>query len=113
MKEIETLDVIKAGGLNYEDLLGRAVDRCLHYRAVDPDYKFHFSVHALVSAMVDIPGKPLRTEVKQYAEAMYISGEGKPDSSTDRYMLIFEKATDVLAKHGMLFKSTTVDVGGL
>ena len=44
MKEIETLDVIKAGGLNYEDLLGRAVDRCLHYRAVDPDYKFHFSV---------------------------------------------------------------------
>lgn len=104
---IESVSEVKMF-LNYENLLSRAVDRCLFHRcnAVENPACFCASVQALVSAMVDLPGKPLRSEIKTF-----ISELKKDGSIVDVHTLIFEKCTEILSGYGLLFKTSNISIG--
>lgn len=99
--------------LNYELLLGRAVDRCLHYRVADPMHTFLFAVRALDLALVNLPGKPLRSEFDEWVSHQ---GElGYPNwPHREGGELVFDDAfkmiTSVLSKYHMLFRSTMIEI---
>jgi len=118
MGDIETVDIIKSGGLNYEQLIARAVDRCLFTRSKGEISSRDFipSVIALRLAIVDIPNKPMKSDLLEYIKKNPQKHSVKnPDSfetSIDFHERIFEECTNILAKYGMLFRSTSIEVGG-
>jgi len=74
-EDIVQLEKIRAD-LNYEMLLGRAVDRVLHHRAIDDIHRFITSVESLEMALVDLPGKPLRREIDGFIENLRCYPDG-------------------------------------
>jgi len=111
MKSTEEIEEIK-GELNYENLLSRAVDRCLFYRTTDPYGQFLDSVKALETALVNLPGKKLRDEMDSFLQTIQGYKEFKRnDEGIEIFSTVFKKITDILAKHSMLFRSTIVEVG--
>jgi len=111
MDELGIIDDVKMV-LNYEHLLSRAVDRCLYFRCTatlqDSD-RFAASVNALVSAMVDMPGKPLRSEIKEFVKQLKNVSDGVYNLAF--FTSVFEKATEILANHKLLFKTSSYQVG--
>jgi len=107
-EKIIEVDNIKAD-LNYEQLLGRAVDRCLFQRINSPK-GFKLSVEALEMAILDLPGKPLRSELEKYLEDRpeYPSNGCSPED-IKLYVDVFKEITKILSKNKMLFKSTPLE----
>ena len=100
------------GFLNYEQLLARAVDRCLYSRskansATSGDY--YSSVQALYISLVDLKGKPLRSEIEKVKDK--ILNDADVLQMTDRYDNLYKAITEILAKYKMLFRSVIVEVG--
>jgi hypothetical protein len=93
--------------LEYEILIAKAVDRCLHYRVIAPNNEFLDAVRALYLSLVDIPGKPLRTSAKEQYDIVM----GRDDTNVHKMEIFFSTITDILSKYHMLFRSTTVEVG--
>jgi len=98
------------GFMNYEQLLSRAVDRCLHYRcvAIEHSSDYIFSVQALSMSLVDIRGKPMKSDLEKAKPVIM----NTPNTTViERYDCLFQEITSILAKHKMLFKSVLVEVG--
>lgn len=101
--------------LNYEMLLARAVDRCLHYRTVDTRNLYFSAVHTLGLSLVDLPGKPLQSEfdlwVSKDENHLYRESEfaGHVDAAVAVTDAAFKEITRILAKYHMLFKSTMIE----
>jgi len=101
------------GFLNYEQILARSVDRCLLDRAkanTGTAGQYFSSVQSLCMALVDIHGKPMRSEMVKYKDRILSNTDAKPNA-IDRYDELFMLVTDILARHKMLFKSVMVEVG--
>ena len=100
------------GFLNYEQLLARAVDRCLYSRskansATSGDY--YSAVQALYISLVDLKGKPMHSKIAAVKDKL-LNDESVPQM-TVRYDNLFMKITEVLAESKMLFRSVMVEVG--
>jgi hypothetical protein len=100
------------GFLNYEQLLARAVDRCLYARSKANSAtasEYYSAVQALYISLVDLRGKPMRTEI----EKIYHKTLDDPNvpQVTARYDNLFMAITDELARSKMLFRSVMVEVG--
>jgi len=110
-EKIIEIDSIKAD-LNYEQLLGRAIDRVLFNKTTRNTKEYTLSVRALYLALVDLPGKPLRTEMEKKVKDMEFQWEreGLTEPCIERYDKVFQEITKTLAKHKMLFRSTPIEV---
>jgi len=100
------------GFLNYEQLLARAVDRCLYARSRANSAtasEYYSAVQALYISLVDLKGKPLRSDVEKLYDK--ILNDVNVPQVTLRYDNLFRAITDVLAKYKMLFRSVIVEVG--
>ena len=100
------------GFLNYEQLLARAVDRCLYARSKansSTASEYYSAVNALYMSLVDIKGKPMRSDIQLVKDKLL--NDKDIIKVTDRYDNLFMAITDVLAKYKMLFKSVIVEVG--
>lgn len=100
------------GFLNYEQLIARAVDRCLYARSKansSTSSEYPNSVKALYMSLVDLKGKPMRSEVEKDKDK--ILNDTAILQMADRYDNLFMEITRVLAKYKMLFKSVIVEVG--
>jgi hypothetical protein len=101
------------GFLNYEQLLARAVDRCLFTRArasssFASDY--FSAVQALCISLVNLKGKPMRDDLEKVRDKILNNIDEVPDAMK-RYDKLFMEVTDILAKYKMLFRSVMVEVG--
>lgn len=96
------------GNLSYEQILGRAVDRALSARAHNEPIDFISAVKALSIAVVDLPGKPMKTEITAAKILIVDRNEG---TVTDRYDLFFEEIVKILSKYKLLFKAVVLEVG--
>ena len=111
MKEYDMVQEIEEfkGNLNYENLLARAVDRTLFSRASGDLKAFGNSVYALQMALVDMPGKPLRSEID-----VFLKDKKESDLvfySVDLHFLesMFKEVTRILSKYHLLFRSTILE----
>jgi len=95
------------GNLSYEQLIGRAVDRCLHYRVISKNVMYIDAVQALHLALVDIPGKSLRTKANEAWEVINCTDE----MLLVKYDKLFSAITKILSDHKMLFRSILVETG--
>ncbi len=103
------------GNLSYEQILARAIDRCLYFRVVDPYGSFYESVIALGLSLVDMTGKRIRSDYdlfisdKQYDFLLsgdYIKEKG---SHLKDFDAILREITKILQKHKMLFRSQLIE----
>ena len=110
-EKIIEIDNIKAY-LNYEQLLCRAIDRVLFNRTTRNTMEYTLSVKALYLSLVDLPSKPLRTEMEKIVNDMGFKWEkeGLANDSIERYDAVLQHITKTLADHKMLFKSTPIEV---
>ena len=98
------------GNLSYEQLLARAVDRCLHYRVIDPGGMYIQAVQALHLSLVDIGGKkPLRTSADNEEKRINIDYHDK--NLITRSDVLFSSITKILADNKMLFRSIMLETG--
>ncbi len=97
--------------LNYEQLLSRAIDRCMYYRCKTDNQANFFinSVRALISIMVDMPGKPIHSELMPFHNEHLKTD--KIFGGVERYGATFEKACEILAKYRILFRGASYEVG--
>jgi len=95
------------GNLSYEQLLGRAVDRCLHYRVVSKEIFYIDAVQALHLSLVDIGGKPLRSKANESWERISLLD----CNLVKKYDMLFSEITAILAQYKMLFRSVMVETG--
>lgn len=98
------------GNLSYEQLLARAVDRCLHNRVIDPGGMYIQAVQALHLSLVDIgKGKPLRTRADEEEKRIRI--EYHDQSLIIKSDALFSSITKILADSKMLFRSIMLETG--
>jgi len=95
------------GNLSYEQILARAVDRCLHYRVIAKNTLYIDAVQSLHLSLVDIPGKPLRTKVDAEEEIIRAM-DGTMVVKSDK---LFRIITKTLSEYKMLFRSILVETG--
>ena len=102
------------GNLNYEQLLARAIDRCLYFRVAAPYSEYFQSVSALALSLVDMPSKSMRSDLntfieeKQYERVLGFMPTNRTEALVD-YDIIFQEITRILQKHHMLFRSQIVE----
>ena len=102
------------GNLNYEQLLARAIDRCLYFRVTDPYSEYFQSVSALALSLVDMPSKPMRRdlnlfiETNHYERVLGFMPSNRTEALVD-YDIIFQEITRILQKHHMLFRSQILE----
>jgi len=97
--------------ISYEMLLGRQVDRCLFYRTTDPMRTFFDAVQSLDMSLVDLPGKPLRSDFDAWLKDNLDYPYCVPNKEGLRiYDLVFKHITRILSKYRLLFRSTTIEV---
>jgi len=96
--------------VNYEQLLGRAVDRVLFQR-INSVSGFYSSVYALDMALVDLPGKPLRSDFDKELEKLGLEYPSYDYSKEGMAVTekVFKLITKILSYHSMLFRSTPVE----
>ena len=102
--------------ISYEVLLGRQVDRCLFFRTTDPMRTYIIAVHGLDLSLVDLPGKPLRSEFDKWLAGqdskLYIEGEFAPHvyETVVAHDNAFKEITRILSRFHMLFRSQMIEV---
>ena len=100
--------------ISYEVLLGRQYDRCLFYRTTSSHGTFPRAVRALDLALVDIEGKPLRSEFDSLVQKypLYLSRDIDyfPAEKQVEYDEVFKLIGGILGKYHLLFRSTLLEV---
>lgn len=111
VKEVEDF----RGNLNYEQLLARAIDRCLYFRTVDPYGTFFQSVVSLGMSLVDMPGRAIKGDYARFIQEhgydrylVYV-GSGCKTEVLPVYDAMFQEITRILQKHHMLFRSQMIE----
>ena len=103
------------GNLNYEQLLARAIDRCLYFRTVDPYGTYFQAVISLGMSLVDMPGRNIKSDYDVFIEKnsygsylVYLSRSGATEA-LPVYDAMFQEITRILQKHHMLFRSQMIE----
>jgi len=105
------------GNLNYEQLLARAIDRCLYFRATDPYGAYYNAVIALGMSLVDMTGKRIKSDFDLYIKEQHYENylgflivvSGETGKTLETYDNIFKEIAKILQKHKMLFRSQLIE----